>query len=511
MDYFNARQYLASLPAPVFLVSAKSGKVLYANRQAEKKGFYAGIGFFRMLEDTTCISELKSGADREPKDRTLTLKTEGGLYNVCLSACSARYDGIQAILLFITSMEEAYTRNASAVITQLCGIFTSEALKNKTREYLSLTAKSTGAFCAALYEKKDQRYILKEEWRERKCVCIPMLAPNFEENADCEMERMARLKRAADTAHALYTKVYGTNGAVMYFFDSFAGQQIKRNIENYTGLYRILSPDIPLGSAQVTAKKGLDSIDLGFAIWDPETRSILYGNKAYKELFGAGNGRISDEFEGGMPYRSKKAVEESFTDSRGNCYSVTHTPARIGGRNIIATVINDITKYRETEAKLEMMAKTDMLTGLLNRRAGSETLSAVYDECSKKRMPLTVCFADIDGLKHINDTYGHGEGDNMIRSVADVLRRHVSRIGTACRLGGDEFVLILPGLCRERAKLIAAQIERDIKRCLVGESQGITMSFGFKEAEYFEGESASSLVSTADHDMYQEKRKKTVK
>lgn len=509
MDFFNARQYLSTLPVPVFIVSVKSGKILFANRLAEKKGVYAGIGFFHMLEDNADISLFKNNMDSE--DFSLSVRISDKLYNSDLSVCSARYDGMQAWLVSIKSMEEAYVQNAESVISMICDIFTSTSLKNKTHEFLGLTAKSTGAFCASLYEKRNQRYVLKEEWRERKNVCIPVLCPNFEENADAETQRLCRLKRSADGACVMFEKPYGTSEAVLYFFDNPAGQQVKRNIDRYVGLLRILSPDTPRNEVHVTTKKGLDSISQGFAIWDAATRELLYENKAYKELFGSKSRQISDELGEGFAYKSKKSLDESLADNRGNHYSVMHTPAKIGGQDIVVTVISDITKYREAEAKLELMAKTDTLTGLLNRGAGIEKLREAYADCKGKQIPLTVCFADIDGLKSINDSYGHGAGDAMIVSVAGVLRRHTDRIGTACRLGGDEFVLILPGLKREQAMNVAAQIERDAKKCLVGESQGISMSFGFKEADYFSDESADSIVNIADHDMYQEKRRKSSK
>jgi diguanylate cyclase (GGDEF)-like protein len=163
------------------------------------------------------------------------------------------------------------------------------------------------------------------------------------------------------------------------------------------------------------------------------------------------------------------------------------------------------------ETKLDMMAKTDALTGLLNRRAGLEYLETAYAECKQKNLPLTVCFADIDGLKSINDTYGHGAGDTMIKSASDVLKRYADKNGEVCRLGGDEFVLILPYTNKEQALLISAQIDRDIKRCLVSGAKGISMSFGFKEAEYTAGETSDALINVADQDMYREKRNKSAK
>ncbi len=509
MDFFEAKQYLISLPNPVFIASVKSGKVLYANRQAEKKGIYAGLSFFRMMEDSSPLPFLQKIIEKEPKDCIIGLKINDVLYNAGLSVCGARYKGMQSWYFSVNSLEEAYSQNALSVIAQIGDIFLGESAR-KTHDFLALTAKSAGAFCASLYEKRNMRFVLKEEWRESKSVCIPVLAPNFEENALSELERLGRLKRAYDSAYAIYRKTYGTIGAVLYFFEKGVSPKVKSNIEKYIGLYGILSPDTPENSMQVTAKKGLDSISSGFAVWDAGNRELLFHNKAYRDLFGSNTGELSEILASDMSFRSKKAEEENLTDIKGNRYSVTHTPAKICGHDIVATVINDITKYWEAETKLELMARTDALTGLLNRRAGTERLETAYTECRRKGIPLTVCFADIDGLKRINDAYGHGEGDNMIKAVADVLRRHIGKTGEICRLGGDEFVIILPGSDKQQAMLLSDRIAGDIKKCGAGES-AVSMSFGFKEADNTEDETAASLVNVADQNMYKEKRRKTAK
>jgi diguanylate cyclase (GGDEF)-like protein len=122
-------------------------------------------------------------------------------------------------------------------------------------------------------------------------------------------------------------------------------------------------------------------------------------------------------------------------------------------------------------------------------------------------MPLTVCFADIDGLKHINDTWGHGAGDAMIQSVAAVLKKYVTQPGKVCRLGGDEFLLILPEQTAAQASLLASQISREAARNVVGGSDGITMSFGFKQAEFVAGDTAETLaarVLETEHKILQE-------
>ena len=75
-----------------------------------------------------------------------------------------------------------------------------------------------------------------------------------------------------------------------------------------------------------------------------------------------------------------------------------------------------------------------------------------------------------------------------------------------CRLGGDEFVLILPGMNQVQALLMAEQIKSAVAKCFVSNSRGISISFGFKQAEYTREETTASLVSVADTDMYRDKR-----
>jgi diguanylate cyclase (GGDEF)-like protein len=89
-----------------------------------------------------------------------------------------------------------------------------------------------------------------------------------------------------------------------------------------------------------------------------------------------------------------------------------------------------------------------------------------------------------------------------------VLKKYVTQPGKVCRLGGDEFLLILPGQTAPQASLLASQISREAARNFVGGSDGITMSFGFKQAEFVAGETVETLVSVADTEMYREKHSK---
>jgi diguanylate cyclase (GGDEF)-like protein len=88
-------------------------------------------------------------------------------------------------------------------------------------------------------------------------------------------------------------------------------------------------------------------------------------------------------------------------------------------------------------------ARTDALTGLGNRMCWEEALSAAQDRVDSGAS-IAVITVDVDGLKEVNDTYGHDEGDALLRRCADVLREHSRGDDVLCRIGGDEFALLLP-------------------------------------------------------------------
>ncbi|MGI5848921.1 MAG: diguanylate cyclase domain-containing protein [Christensenellales bacterium] len=511
MDYFDSREYLYEIPLSLFLVSVKSGRVMFASRQAEKKGIFIGADFFQMLLNKADFFVLIKNADKTGRFAS-ALRIEDTPYNAKLSVSNAVYSGIECLLIAIEALKEARIADEDTFISRICNIYTNEKSKNKTFDFLGITARSTGAFCATLYEKRNQRYVIKGEWRDKRNVCIPILSADTDDHTEQEMDRLKNLKKAADKVYAVYKKKYGTQGLIVYFLDYSADMQTRDNIKKYARLYCLLSPDAPSSNKFAAAREGLNSLGQGFVIWDARTRILLFDNKAYREMFGYKNAQqLTENLGVNLTFKSDKTHVESYVDAKGRHYSVTHKLTRLGGRDIVTTIIFDITRYKQVETQLELMAKTDALTGLLNRRAGVDQLKRIYAENKQKRKTLTVCFADIDGLKDINDTYGHGAGDVMIKSIANVLKKYTDKIGVVCRLGGDEFVLILPGFNKSQAKLLTNQINRDAEKCLVGEAQGISMSFGYKEADYGPEETAQTLISIADCDMYQEKRKKSVK
>ena len=125
-----------------------------------------------------------------------------------------------------------------------------------------------------------------------------------------------------------------------------------------------------------------------------------------------------------------------------------------GGWTGAVVVFQDMTRSRSLQAQLEHAATHDSLTGLANRAAFSQAL----DRAVVSGQLHSIVFIDLDHFKHINDTFGHSVGDDVLRRVADAIRSHVRRGDVCARLGGDEFVLLLHNCELTDAELLAKRI-----------------------------------------------------
>jgi len=121
----------------------------------------------------------------------------------------------------------------------------------------------------------------------------------------------------------------------------------------------------------------------------------------------------------------------------------------------IATVNRDFSELREAYDRARLDSLLDGLTGLGNHRAFQEELDARIAQARDDEQPLALVMIDVDDLKTVNDEKGHAAGDDVLRSVAQIMRANLRRGDGAYRTGGDEFALILPGCDAEGAEVIA--------------------------------------------------------
>lgn len=155
--------------------------------------------------------------------------------------------------------------------------------------------------------------------------------------------------------------------------------------------------------------------------------------------------------------------------------------------------------------KLEGLANTDGLTGLLNERCFNSTLK----QKEEARQPFALFYLDLDRFKPVNDTYGHDVGDQLLRAVADRLRSCVQSSDFAFRIGGDEFALIVNGevdadWCAQRVETIKSVIRQPY--VLDGRTIGIGTSCG---SACYPADRADvrNIRILADHRMYEDKQK----
>ena len=153
---------------------------------------------------------------------------------------------------------------------------------------------------------------------------------------------------------------------------------------------------------------------------------------------------------------------------------------------------------------LEHQATVDALTGLFNLRHLSSHLEALISEAFAKNWPLSVIFCDLDGLKIVNDTYGHLAGDRVLRAVSNAIRNWSDRGFTCWRLGGDEFVIALPNISEEEGLVLAANLRKVIGNLAVPVTDTlIRPSISVGLATYpTDGASAGALLGIADRHMY---------
>ncbi len=131
------------------------------------------------------------------------------------------------------------------------------------------------------------------------------------------------------------------------------------------------------------------------------------------------------------------------------------TRARMHSYEII---VEDVTQQRKLEDQLRQQAAKDPLTGLANYRHLVETVDSEIKRSERTAREFALLFLDLDGLKQINDRFGHLVGSQALCRLADVLCICSRNIDTAARFGGDEFALVLPETGQEPANLVARRI-----------------------------------------------------
>jgi len=155
--------------------------------------------------------------------------------------------------------------------------------------------------------------------------------------------------------------------------------------------------------------------------------------------------------------------------------------------------------------KIEMIAVTDNLTGIYNRRKFDEVLAYEIQRTKRFGEPMSIVLGDIDRFKKVNDRHGHLVGDEVLKIISRLFQNNLRQVDVVARWGGEEFIVLLPGTAGTEAVTTAEKLRQLVKKSQNDYHVFLTMSFGV--AEYLSGDSVDTLLKKADLALYRAKGK----
>jgi len=274
--------------------------------------------------------------------------------------------------------------------------------------------------------------------------------------------------------------------------------------------------------------EAVENIPAAFVVYDENDRLIVC-NEKFREFYGYSQADsapgvthqelgLIDEQRGvkvvgeevnsyvdtRLEYRTGFGEEQLLQLADGRQISTKDRPLASGG---FVSIQSDVTEIKETQAILEHHATTDHLTGLMNRRTGLLVLRNLMTQHKRSGGDLCICFVDIDGLKTVNDEFGHESGDWLIRTIGNAVKEAVRDSDLVVRLGGDEFLVIFPQCAVELANAKLEAIKAHLLEIGLNENKPFTICFSYGSAAYQPAlfDTEDEYIAHCDELMYQNK------
>jgi diguanylate cyclase (GGDEF)-like protein len=197
-------------------------------------------------------------------------------------------------------------------------------------------------------------------------------------------------------------------------------------------------------------------------------------------------------------------------DGTSRTVQLSLSPMRMNGSSRIGMVVTDLTERQKLQEELRNLSLVDELTGLLNRRGFMTVAQQTLNLAQRLGDPLLLVFADLDGMKIINDTLGHSEGDRALLDTAEILRKTYRDSDILARLGGDEFTILAMGTSIRDASVLVRRLQSQIDAFNRRGHRSFHLSISAGVVAY-DAEARQSLVdllARADEAMYETKRRK---
>ncbi|MDX6718174.1 MAG: hypothetical protein QOJ63_428 [Solirubrobacteraceae bacterium] len=396
-------------------------------------------------------------------------------------------------------IERAYRTGATVVVAEedLRGDASDSQELGRTRSALCAPIFVRGHATACLYVTHDQFGELFGEEEDRLAAFISTLAGAALENAEGFSEVQAlsvsleqRVAERTEQLTASKERVEGALSILAATLDSTADGILvvddKGTIVNYNRKFAEMW-HIPEDVLESHDDERAIAFVLG-RLRDPEQFLARV-----RELYAHPDDESHDEFE----LKDERVFERQ------------SKPHRLGGKSIGRVwSFRDVSAHKDIQADLRQLADHDGLTGLTNRRRFDEELAREAATAQRYGGGLVAMLLDIDNFKDVNDTYGHKAGDDVIQSLAALLRQRMRETDVVARLGGDEFAVLLPRMDHLSAQKLAdtlVEAVRDHGVPVGGRHVSMTVSIGVAML----GESdpgGAELLAEADRAMYDAKR-----
>jgi diguanylate cyclase (GGDEF)-like protein len=203
---------------------------------------------------------------------------------------------------------------------------------------------------------------------------------------------------------------------------------------------------------------------------------------------------------------SARPLREENGEQWGGLMVIQDVTERKRAEHLLREKMRQVSEYSalllEANARLEELATTDELTSLKNRRAFCKSLDQEMQRASRYSTPLSLLILDVDKFKAYNDSFGHLEGDDVLRQVARILEETARKTDVAARYGGEEFALILPNTDRQGAVALAERIRESVAQ-VAWTLRQVTISIGVATLDPEETvEEGEDFVVAADLALY---------
>lgn len=239
--------------------------------------------------------------------------------------------------------------------------------------------------------------------------------------------------------------------------------------------------------------------------YEVNEENILVNNK--EELIGKTIDEIMPREVAELAYKNLELVIKSGNLCSFECKLINENIVKyyecrmvIKGKDEVLAIVRNITRSKELERNLEYLSYNDQLTGVKSRRFYEEELKRLD---VKENLPLTIVLGDANGLKLINDSFGHIAGDELIHKIAEIIEKECRPNDVVARLGGDEFVILLPNTDADETEKIIKSINKSAVKEKV-QNLDVSISFGY-ETKRHEEEDIQDVFRKAENYMYKRK------